>query len=142
MPQNFMILPVVAQVALTFAVLIVMGGRRQASMRAQGQGVQDMATAEDADWTEPAARASKNFKNQFELPVLFYVVCAFILITRTLDVVQFVLAWGFVASRAVHALEHLGANRIKIRGGAYLVGFVLLAAMWAWLTWTIIATGF
>lgn len=142
MPQPMIILPVAAQVFLTLAVLWVMGLRRQSSLRKQKKTVQDMALADDGDWTEPAAVASRNFKNQFELPVLFYVACAFILMTRTLDYFQFALAWAFVVSRLVHAYEHLGPNRVIVRGTAFIVGYAIIALMWVLLLWTVISTGF
>lgn len=142
MPQNLIILPVAAQVFLTFAVLIVLGLRRHASMRAEGKRPDDLGViVEDSAWQRPAELASRNFKNQFELPVLFYAVCAFLLITRTVDAVHITLALVFVASRIVHAVLHLSGARVMRRGTAYLVGLLALALMWVWLVWQIGSNG-
>lgn len=130
MAQDLIILPVAVQVALTFAILLIMGMRRQTSIREQGKTYQDMSHPAETEWSVSAQVSARSFRNQFELPVLFYVVCAFILMTRTLDMTQFVLAWIFVLSRYVQAFEHLTRNRIEIRGGAYLVGFFVLVIMW------------
>ncbi|MEM9030184.1 MAG: MAPEG family protein [Pseudomonadota bacterium] len=142
MPQTAIVLPVIAQALITFAVLFVLGARRQAALKAAGKVPQDMELADDRDWPKAAEAASRNFKNQFELPVLFYVVCAFVLMTRTLDLLLFVLAWVFVASRVVHAVEHLRQNRVPVRGGSYIIGFVALVLMWLVLGWHVVTRGF
>lgn len=127
---------------LIFIVLVVMGMRRQASMRAQRKTIQDMATATDRDWEEPAAAASACFKNQFEMPVLFFTVCAFALVTRSIDLTILVLAWLFVATRAVQIHAHLTHNNVAIRGGSYLAGAMVLLAMWTWFATTTLGRGF
>lgn len=141
MSQNLIVLPVLAQVLLTFAVLVLMGRARSRSMRANRQRLEDMSLATDKDWDENARKASNNFKNQFELPVLFYVVCLFALATRMVDMVFFALAWVFVLSRIAHTAVHLGPNVVAWRGTVYLVGFAALIGMWALLTWRIAASG-
>ena len=141
MPQNIIILPVAAQVVLTLAVLLVMVVRRQQSLKSDGKTPEDMALANDSDWQRPAEFASRNFKNQFELPVLFYVACAFLLITRLVDTTQIALATLFVLSRIVHAAFHLTGGRVIHRGLAYIVGFAAVALMWLWLVWQILSIG-
>ena len=51
--------------------------------------------------TLPARQAEYNYQNQFELPVLFYVLMILLLITRKADYVMVMLAWIFVALRNV-----------------------------------------
>ena len=142
MAQNLILLPVLAQVALTFAVLMIMGARRQRSMKLRRQSLQDMALARDADWEAPALQASNNFKNQFELPVLFYTVALFALVTRNVDMAFFALSWLFVATRVAHTVSHLGSNVITWRGSFYLAGFVCLVLLWALLAVRVAGTGF
>lgn len=142
MAQNLILLPVFAQVALVLIVGAIMGVRRHRSLAAAGRDLQAAATADDRDWAAPAERASRNFKNQFEMPVLFYAVCAFALITRTVDLAQFVLAWVFVVSRAAHALSHLTTNIVMVRGSLYLIGVGALTLMWLVLAIHVIGAGF
>ena len=113
MAQNLILLPVLVQVMLTFAVMILLVRARARSMRERGQGIEDMALAGEADWSTAARRVSASFRNQFELPVLFYVACAFALAMRAVDVWFFALAWLFVASRVAHAAVHIGPNVVK-----------------------------
>jgi hypothetical protein len=130
MNSNLIILPVFAQVLLTFAALLIMARRRGQSAKVRKKGLQDMALTKDSDWEAPALLAANNYKNQFESPVLFYAACAFALITRSVDVWMLGLAWLFVVTRLAHIIIHLGANIVMWRGAAFVVGFFAIIAMW------------
>jgi len=142
MAQNLILLPVLVQVMLTFAVMILLVRARARSMRERGQGIEDMALAGEADWSTAARRVSASFRNQFELPVLFYVACAFALAMRAVDVWFFALAWLFVASRVAHAAVHIGPNVVKWRFLAFLPCLIALVAMWLLLGWQVLSREF
>ncbi|MEQ1616074.1 MAG: MAPEG family protein [Hyphomicrobiaceae bacterium] len=129
MSQTAIVLPVFAQVLLTFVVLIVMALRRRDAFAAGSVKMKDIALGQNA-WPDDATQAANNFKNQFETPVLFYVACAFALMTKSVDYAMVVLAWVYVASRVGHALIHLGVNNVMQRFYVYLVGLVALLIMW------------
>jgi len=135
------ILPVAAQVLLTCTVLIILAGRRLRSQRAQGKTPQDLALAQRSDWELPAQKAANNYINLFELPVLFYAVTAFALITRTVDGWMVALAWAFVAARAVHSAVHLTTNIVRWRGPVFLIGVFIVVAMWVLLVWRVLQAG-
>ncbi|MGF1651476.1 MAG: MAPEG family protein [Hyphomicrobiaceae bacterium] len=139
--QNLMLLPVLAQVLLTFAILIVLATRRRHSMKVQGRQPEDMKHAQDHDWERPAELASRSFKNQFELPVLFFAVCAFAVVTRSADVTLFALAWVFVLARGIQSVAHLADMTVVIRASAYLLGAAVLALMWVVLTLNVFRYG-
>lgn len=141
MPQVFILYPLLVQVFLTFGVLLVLGGARRRSMHARRQSVQSMALATDKDWDEDALKASNNYKNQFELPVLFYAGCIVALQTHSVDYAVLGLAWAFVATRVAHAVVHLGSNRVVYRGSAFLLGFVALLAMWIIIAVRVLSAG-
>ncbi len=140
--QNLIVLPVAVQTLLTFIVLLTMARGRKRSMRAQGRTPQDLALATAVDWDAAARKASNNYVNLFELPVLFYAVAAFALITRMVDVYMLGLAWVFVLSRVVHSIVHLTTNVVRWRGSAFLVSFLAVAAMWVLLLWRVAEAGF
>lgn len=52
------------------------------------------------------------------------------LATRKADLVFVVMAWIFVATRFVHAGVYVTSNHVPYRFQAYLVGTLLLLAMW------------
>jgi len=92
--------PLFVQVALTFALLI--WTVRFAAARAEAVRVEDIALGQRA-WPARAQQVSNTFQNQFELPVLFYVLVVLALFTRTADLLFVVMAWLFVLSHLGHA---------------------------------------
>jgi hypothetical protein len=83
------------------------------------------------NWPERATQIANCFHNQLELPVLFYILVAFILVTGTNSVAFVFLAWAFVISRLVHVFIHTGSNRVDRRFYAMAAGMAVLIAMWA-----------
>jgi hypothetical protein len=71
-----------------------------------------------------------SFSNQFELPVLFYVLTILSIVTRHADLVFVVLAWIFVIFRVLQALVHVTNNNVRFRGLYYFGGALALVAMW------------
>lgn len=123
------LLPVFVQVGLTFAVLLRLGYVRGAALRA-GAVVHDRVVIDDTGWPATVRQANNCFRNQFELPVLFYAVIILALATRQADGLFVLLAWLFVLSRIVHALVHVTTNDIRLRFPAFLVGVLVLLVMW------------
>jgi hypothetical protein len=135
MKPTAILFPVIAQVALTLGVLVAMGPARAQSMRENGQTLSDDDVRIGQNkWSTQAVKVSKNYANQFELPVLFYAVAAFAMITSGVDFLMVGLAWVFVLSRVAHTAIHIGPNVVMWRGTAFLVGFVALVLMWLKLT--------
>lgn len=123
------LLPVFVQVFLTFALLLRTAMGRIASFRSGEVKPQDIALGEPG-WPKKITQYGNAFKNQLELPVLFYVLIAFILITRVGDALLLVLAWVFVILRLVHAYVHTTGNDVLLRGRIYGGGLIVLLAMW------------
>lgn len=128
MTLQMILLPLFVQVALTFAVLFVTGARRGSAIRTRQVG--EEAVWDDSVFPREARAPANNFRNQFELPVLFYVVTVLALFTRKADLLFVALAWVFVLSRIAHAVVHCTSNNIRLRFPAYLVGVIALMVMW------------
>ncbi|MAM69662.1 MAG: hypothetical protein CMP91_00770 [Gammaproteobacteria bacterium] len=79
---------------------------------------------------ENVVRTSRAFNNQFELPVLFYLVTVLTLFLMPDSALNFYLAWLFVFSRYVHAYIHLSYNHVVHRLLAFLTGFISVILMW------------
>ncbi len=123
------LLPVFVQVALTFVLLYWQGYVRVGHTSRGEVKIRDIALRQ-ANWPEQATKLSNAFENQFELPVLFFVLVVLALFTRKADLVFVVLSWVFVLSRLVHAFIHVTTNRVSRRFFAYSVGSVTLLVMW------------
>ena len=74
--------------------------------------------------------AADNFRNLFEVPVLFYAVCCALAIAEAETPVQVFLAWLFVGLRAVHSFIHVTYNRVMHRFVSYVLGTVVVFTMW------------
>ncbi len=123
------LLPLFVQVALTFALLFWLGVVRRDDVRAGKVRLSDVALREP-NWSARTQQVAYCFSNQFELPVLFYVLTALEIITRHADLIFVVLAWVFVLARFGHAYEHTTSNAVRRRGAIYTIGFLALLAMW------------
>ncbi len=120
--------PVFAQIILTFVLLLSMGRARQTALRSKDVDVSDIAL-DSSRWPEDARKFGNCYSNQFELPVIFYVLCLAALQTAKADFIMVALAWCFVISRIVHAYIHTGPNIVLRRGGVFGIGFIILAVM-------------
>src|SRR6478752_921270 len=123
------LLPVYVQVALTVLLLLWMGSSRFGSLKAGEVKVKDIALGE-RNWPTRILQVQNSYHNQFELPVLFYVLVVLALITRKADMLFVVMSWMFVASRLVHAAIHTTSNKVPLRFQAFVVGVLILVAMW------------
>ncbi|WAC27028.1 MAPEG family protein [Ancylobacter sp. SL191] len=129
MSVQAILLPVFVQVALTFAVLFRLGTVRLRAVRA-GRVKRARVLFDESGWPVEVRQVSNAFRNQFEVPVLFYALVAFALITRQADGLFVGLSWIFVLSRIVHAGVHVTSNALSIRFPAYMVGVLVLLLMW------------
>jgi len=122
--------PVLAQVVLTLALLLVTGVLRRRDILASKVTYDEIAL-DCSRWPAATRKWANCYSNQFELPVLFYVLCLIALATRSADLSMVLLAWLFVASRLIHAYIHTGSNIVIRRGAALLIGYIALVLMTA-----------
>jgi len=124
-----LIYPVLIQILLTFIVLLATGRARIAAIRDKRVRMTDIAVTSDA-WPDDVRKFSNNYVNQYETPVLFYVLVGIAIYLRANDTLMVVLAWSFVATRIVHAFIHTGANDVPNRFRVFLAGATILMVMW------------
>jgi hypothetical protein len=121
--------PLFVQVLLTFAVMLGMMVFRTKALQSGETRYQDIAMREQK-WPHQAALFANCFSNQFELPVLFYVLVILAMMTKHADLVFVLLAWVFVVLRVLQAFVHATSNNVPFRGGYYAVGALVLLVMW------------
>jgi hypothetical protein len=71
-----------------------------------------------------------NFRNLFEVPVLFFALAAIALATGYVPGWLVVCAWLFVALRLLHSYIHCTYNKVYHRLAVFLASFGLLVGMW------------
>jgi len=128
--------PAVAMVALTFVVWLRMYATRIGQMKRERIHPQSVATSAEAAAKLTDSRAADNFRNLFELPVLFYLALALAAHTGLDDSAVLVLAWSFVALRVLHSWIQCTYNKVMHRFRAYLAGGLVL-----WVLWTVVVAG-
>jgi hypothetical protein len=126
--QTAILYPVFVQIFLTLFVGGLTGFGRVKMVRS-GQVHPSKIALDNRNWPDDLRKLGNNYSNQFELPVLFYVLCIIALLVNMADMIAILLAWLFVASRLVHAYIHTTHNRVPRRGlvfffGAFAVGLL------------------
>jgi hypothetical protein len=123
------LLPLFVEVALTFGLLIWIGPLRRRDL-ASGIKAKDVALRQPR-WSDDTAQVGNSFSNQFELPVLFYILTILEWVTRHAGVLFVTLAWVFVVFRLLHAYIHVTSNNLRQRGALFAVSAIVLMIMWA-----------
>lgn len=122
--------PILAHMLLVFILMFLMGFSRVKALKEMKVKIPDIALGQP-NWPEKTTQIANSFNNQFQMPILFYVLILLLLLTKGADPWQLGLAWAFVAMRYFHAIIHITHNKIRHRFYAYLVGNVILMSMFA-----------
>ena len=131
MSLQMVLLPVFVLVGLTFALLLGMVGARRQALVGGETKIRDIALGEPK-WPNRATQIANCYRNQFELPLLFYVLIALALPLRHADLFIVLMSWVFVVIRFVHAGIFVTSNDFGRRSMAWLAGVLVLLAMWAY----------
>jgi len=129
MSLQAVLLPLFVEVILTFALLFWLAPLRGRDFSSGAVKPEDIALREP-NWPIRTTQVANSFSNQFELPVLFYVLTILAYVTHHAGVVFVVLAWVFVVFRLLHAYVHVTSNIVRLRGGLFGGSAVVLAIMW------------
>jgi hypothetical protein len=137
MSRNLIFLPVLVQVLLTLGIYVRLIKVKIAAMKAGQVNVERRALHEDA-WPDSVLQINNNIRNQFELPVLFYVMSFALWALDAVHALAIAAASLFVLSRIAHACIHLGSNFVPNRRRAFTVGWWVLLAMALLVAWELV----
>lgn len=140
MNQPQLVYPMAAMVLLTAGVMIRMVMGRVSAVKRGEVDARFYKTYQGDAEPRAAAQNTRHFINLFESPVLFYAACLAAMVTGVTGSLVYWLAWTYVACRVVHALVHLGSNRIPPRMAIYGASWVVLLAMWTTLVMGVAST--
>ena len=129
MSLQAVLLPLFVEVFLTGGLLVWLGFLRNRDLRGGRVKFGDIALREPK-WPPRTLQAAYSFSNQFELPVLFYVLTILAIISKHADLLFVIMAWIFVLARLWHVAIHVTSNDVRIRGPVFGIGAVVLAIMW------------
>jgi hypothetical protein len=129
MSAEMILLPLFVEVILTFALLFWLGPLRARDFRSGLVREEDIGLRQP-NWSKPALQVQYSFSNQFELPVLFYVLTILAYVTHHAGLLFVALAWVFVIFRLCQAYVHVTSNKVMLRGAFFGVSALALAIMW------------
>jgi hypothetical protein len=129
MTIQMVLLPLFVQVGLTFFLLFGMAVTRGKALSGGEVKFRDVALRKH-NWPVRTAQIGDCFANQFELPVLLYVLIAIALPIRHADLIIVMLSWVFVVTRFAHAGIFVTSNDVRTRSLAWFAGALVLLAMW------------
>jgi len=123
MAQTAIFGPFFATMILTFLVWVYMYIRRISFITGSGIKPDDLAAPGALARLSPAAvsNPSDNFRNLFEVPVLFYALTIYLFVSHQVDAGYVVASWIFVAFRVLHSAVHCTFNLVMLRFYLYLV---------------------
>lgn len=130
MNQALILWPVVAQVALTIYLYLFLAVVKKREIAAGNVDLKKVALHQEY-WPEPVLKINNNLRNQFETPVLFYVVCIVLLSLGAVDMLAMVLASAYVVTRCAHAFIHTTSNFVPARMTIFISGVVLIGVLLA-----------
>ena len=137
MSQYHILLPILAMVALTMTVWLRMYFDRIGEMRARRISAQEISTARQVSQRLERLNAADNFRNLFEVPVLFYALCITAFAAGAASVLLVTLAWAYVALRCAHSFIHCTYNNVNHRFAVYTISSLIVFASWLMLGSTV-----
>jgi hypothetical protein len=123
------LLPVFVLVGLAFFLLLWMATARTQALKAKEIRLKDVALRQP-NWPEKATQIANCFSNQFEIPVLFYLLIALALPLHKADLFIVLMSWVFVVTRLIHAGIFTTSNDMRQRSLVWFAGVLVLLAMW------------
>ena len=138
MEIQWILIPLFAQVLLTFYVGIVMRLRREKAVK-EGTDWRYFKTFEGEKPPRYVLQADQHFTNMFETPMLFFAGCITAMVLDGVDNVLLGLAAAFVLARCIHAWVTLTNNRLLWRSRIFVTSSLILLTSWCWLLYATFA---
>lgn len=126
--ESIYTLPIAVMLVLTFLVWLRLFVVRLNFMLRNNIDAEKVHSPEQLTSVLPnsANQPANNFKNLFEMPVVFYVLTICAALTNFQSPLFINLIWGFVAFRIVHSIIHCSYNRVMHRFISYLISSICL----------------
>lgn len=130
-PSTHIVLACFALVALVAMVTVRLFLVRVGEFKAKRIRPQEAATSLQVAEKLQSVQASDNYRNLFEVPVLFYALCAVVLATDRSNDLFAAGAWVFVLLRFGHSFIQCTYNNVMHRFAAFAGSSLVLLALWA-----------
>jgi len=129
MTLQSILLPLFVQIGLTCFLILWVAKERTVLFKRREIKWQDIALRQ-TPWPDRVQQIGNCFQNQFEIPILFYVLVMLEIMTKKAGLLFVVMEWLFVATRFAHAYAFTTSNYVPLRGQFFIVGTIILFLMW------------
>ena len=128
MNNSYIFLPMLAQILLVIALYIQLA-RVKVAESVKGNVDENRRALYDDAWPESVIKINNCIRNQFELPLLFYLLIVVLWLLNAVNLFVHILAWLFVFTRFIHAYIHTGSNNIFQRRKIFTYGCLIVLAL-------------
>lgn len=125
MEHNYIFAPVIVQVALTLWLYIYLAITKSRAVKL-GEVNEARRGLHDDAWPDSVRQVKNCISNQFEAPILFYVLVGVLWSIDGINIYVHIAAWVFVLSRIAHAVIHTGSNDVPLRRRIFTIGCCIL----------------
>jgi hypothetical protein len=132
MNNDLIFLPVLAHVVLIFMLYIYLGIVKSKAVK-EGTVDRKKAALDPKAWPEPVVKVINNLGNQFESPIIFYIISIIYYLTNNVDSLLISIMSLYVLTRYMHTYIHVTSNFVPYRFKLFLVGVLILLALTVWL---------
>ena len=137
MHPDFIFVPLLVQVLLTFVMYVRLGQAKEEAVRTGSVDAARRALHDDA-WPKSVQKINNNIRNQFETPVLFYVLVIVLWLLGGAGPASQAVAWLYVGLRIGHAFVHAGSNVVPTRKRLFQLSMACLFVLAGLALWAII----
>ncbi len=128
MQTHMIFWPVLMQILLILLMYMLLGYRKAKAVKTGNVNLKATALDNKA-WPPEVVKVSNNIDNQFEIPMVFFVLCLLFFGIGQVDLLVLSLAWAYVISRYAHAYVHIGSNYVPLRMRIFAFGCLVLLTM-------------
>lgn len=128
MAQVTFFLPVLLQILLAVLLYIALAVAKAKAAKAGQVNLERRALHADA-WPDSVLKINNNIRNQFEVPMLYYVLMLILWQLNQTDYLIQALSWLFVGSRYIHSYVHTGSNYVPMRRRVFMLGVLVIVVL-------------
>lgn len=125
---DLIFVPIILMVAATIYVYVVMAKGRVRLFKEGKAKIENFEIGKGEP--EESVKLNNVLKNQFELPILFYLACFSLHVTQTVTLINLGLALLFVYFKVLHIKEHINSNEVLTRRKIFFRAFQVLVLLW------------
>ena len=130
MNQSLIFGPVFAMMLLVCIVGVLTFRERVRQYKSMRLHPQKAPTRKEFSAAMQDMRCADNLMNLFEVPMMFYVACIGLYVTKAVDWPALLIAWGYVFTRYGHSYVHCGSNIVMKRFKWFVASDFVLIALW------------